>query len=254
MRLARFPQCPTTQSMRAPELQPHNRAYRRLQRAQIRLFPRGFRRRTRPVTARSELLDENRHRYGPDEHHLVGLYLCSLQGILGTSRPRHYNMLLDENGVTCVHPTPHLLFFADCLCGLQNRWNRDALARTLPHICAPRALHLRPDLLPRQELFPTAPNVVENWTGVADWILICVSFQSATSQGSSSSDLRSQTGLFSSTVAPFITNSYPPLQQHPHTTGQSLVPLISQQLSDTSSNDTSRILNTYIGSSGLRFL
>jgi eukaryotic translation initiation factor 2C len=38
-------------------------------------------------------------------------YLCSHQGILGTSRPAHYNVLLDENNFTCVHRRRPPMFF-----------------------------------------------------------------------------------------------------------------------------------------------
>ncbi|KAI9449818.1 hypothetical protein BJY52DRAFT_223404 [Lactarius psammicola] len=71
---------------------------------------------------------------------------------------------------------------------------------------------------------------VENWKGVADRILIF-------------------TGLFSSTVATFIAISYPNLQQDPNIITQSLLAQISQQLSNTTSNDTSGISNTSIRSS-----
>ena len=37
-------------------------------------------------------------------------YLCSHQGILGTSKPAHYNVLLDENGFTCVPRHPPTFF------------------------------------------------------------------------------------------------------------------------------------------------
>ena len=61
--------------------------------------------------------------------------------------------------------------------------------------------------------------------------------------------LVSQTGLFSSTVATFIAISYQSLQQDPHIITQSLLAQISQQLSNTSSSDTSGILNTSIRNS-----
>src|ERR1700761_5395878 len=61
--------------------------------------------------------------------------------------------------------------------------------------------------------------------------------------------LFSQTGLFSSTVATFIAISYQSLQQDPHIITQSLLAQISQQLSNTSSSDTSGILNTSIRNS-----
>ena len=90
---------------------------------------------------------------------------------------------------------------------------------------------------------------VENWTGVADRILIFVRFQTAPSPGIVIFLLASQTGLFSSTVATFIAISYPSLQQDPHIITQSLLAQISQQLSNTSSNDTGGVLNTSIQSS-----
>ncbi|KAH8991224.1 hypothetical protein EDB92DRAFT_1798399, partial [Lactarius akahatsu] len=60
---------------------------------------------------------------------------------------------------------------------------------------------------------------VENWKGGADSILVF-------------------TGLFSSTVATFITISYPNLQQDPNVTTQSLLAQISRQLSDATNNGT----------------
>ncbi|KAI9439583.1 hypothetical protein H4582DRAFT_1850754 [Lactarius indigo] len=60
--------------------------------------------------------------------------------------------------------------------------------------------------------------IVEDWKGAADNALIF-------------------TGVFSSTVATFITMSYPKLQQDPNVITQSLLAQISQQLSTT--NDTS---------------
>ncbi|KAI9434959.1 hypothetical protein H4582DRAFT_2173490 [Lactarius indigo] len=58
---------------------------------------------------------------------------------------------------------------------------------------------------------------VENWKGGADSILVF-------------------TGLFSSTVATFITISYPNMQQDPNVTTQSLLTQISQQLSNITNN------------------
>ncbi|KAH9013845.1 hypothetical protein EDB85DRAFT_2215855, partial [Lactarius pseudohatsudake] len=60
---------------------------------------------------------------------------------------------------------------------------------------------------------------VENWKGGADSILVF-------------------TGLFSSTVATFITISYPNLQQDPNVTTQSLLAQISRQLSNATNNGT----------------
>jgi hypothetical protein len=60
--------------------------------------------------------------------------------------------------------------------------------------------------------------------------------------------LTSQTGLFSSTVATFITISYQSLQQDPHIITQTLLAQISQQLSNTTNSDTSGFLNTSIRS------
>ncbi|KAF8261492.1 hypothetical protein EI94DRAFT_1606578, partial [Lactarius quietus] len=59
--------------------------------------------------------------------------------------------------------------------------------------------------------------IVENWKGGADGILVF-------------------TGLFSSTVATFISISYPKLQQDPNVTTQSLLKEISQQLSNSNTN------------------
>ncbi|KAH9015661.1 hypothetical protein EDB85DRAFT_1875622, partial [Lactarius pseudohatsudake] len=58
---------------------------------------------------------------------------------------------------------------------------------------------------------------VENWKGGADSILVF-------------------TGLFSSTVATFISMSYPNLQQDPNFTTQSILAQISQQLSNVTNN------------------
>ncbi|KAH9054978.1 hypothetical protein EDB87DRAFT_1688618 [Lactarius vividus] len=58
---------------------------------------------------------------------------------------------------------------------------------------------------------------VENWKGSADSILVF-------------------TGLFSSTVATFISMSYPNLQQDPNFTTQSILAQISQQLSNLTNN------------------
>ncbi|KAH9970612.1 hypothetical protein BGW80DRAFT_1446937 [Lactifluus volemus] len=41
-------------------------------------------------------------------------YLLSHSGILGTSRPAHYNLLLDENEFTLSRPSPHSVRDADC--------------------------------------------------------------------------------------------------------------------------------------------
>ena len=87
---------------------------------------------------------------------------------------------------------------------------------------------------------------VENWTGVADRILIFVRFETALSLAISVVILTSQTGLFSSTVATFISISYQSLQQDPHIITQSLLAQISQQLSNTTSSDTNGFLNISI--------
>ncbi|KAF8268494.1 hypothetical protein EI94DRAFT_1577632, partial [Lactarius quietus] len=71
---------------------------------------------------------------------------------------------------------------------------------------------------------------VENWTGVADRILIFA-------------------GLFSCMVATFIAISYPSLQQNPDIITQSLLAQISQQLSNISNDVPSGISNTPILSS-----
>jgi hypothetical protein len=83
--------------LHATQLQPYHHAHCCWQRAQIRLFPRGLRRRMRPATSQPELSAGNCHRYGPVEW---DLYLCSHQGILGTNKRAHYNILLDENNFT----------------------------------------------------------------------------------------------------------------------------------------------------------
>jgi eukaryotic translation initiation factor 2C len=54
-------------------------------------------------------------------------YLCSHQEILDTSKPAHYNVLLEENNFTCVHRFPLHSFFAEFSCGPQDRWNIIAL-------------------------------------------------------------------------------------------------------------------------------
>ncbi|KAF8257179.1 hypothetical protein EI94DRAFT_1633304 [Lactarius quietus] len=74
--------------------------------------------------------------------------------------------------------------------------------------------------------------IVENWKGGADGILVF-------------------TGLFSSTVATFISISYPKLQQDPNVTTQSLLKEISQQLSNsnTNTNGSSPIASPSIQSS-----
>ncbi|KAF8258489.1 hypothetical protein EI94DRAFT_1815242 [Lactarius quietus] len=68
---------------------------------------------------------------------------------------------------------------------------------------------------------------VESWKGGADGILVF-------------------TGLFASTVATFITMSYPNLRQD---TTQSLLTEISQQLSNANSNGTINVANTINGAS-----
>ncbi|KAH8983796.1 hypothetical protein EDB86DRAFT_3050046, partial [Lactarius hatsudake] len=71
---------------------------------------------------------------------------------------------------------------------------------------------------------------VENWKAVADKTLIF-------------------TGLFSATVAIFITISYPNLQQDPNIVTQFLLAQISQQLSNATVNDAGGVSNTSIPSS-----
>jgi hypothetical protein len=48
------------------------------------------------------------------------LYLCSHQGILGTSKSAHYNVQLNENSFTCVHCLHLCSFFTVFSSGLQN--------------------------------------------------------------------------------------------------------------------------------------
>ncbi|KAH9173715.1 hypothetical protein EDB89DRAFT_1849707, partial [Lactarius sanguifluus] len=72
---------------------------------------------------------------------------------------------------------------------------------------------------------------VDNWNGQANGILVFVRFRSQR-LSLIYSPLAFQTGLFSSTVATFITISYQNLQQDPNIITQSLLAQISQQLSN----------------------
>jgi hypothetical protein len=141
--------------LHATQLQPYHHAHCCWQRAQIRLFPRGLRRRMRPATSQPELSAGNCHRYGPVEW---DLYLCSHQGILGTNKRAHYNILLDENNFTCAHrrQLSHF-FFADLFCGLQDWWNSIIVIRSLPRLRALHTLRLytRTRLCKQQSLSPS---------------------------------------------------------------------------------------------------
>ncbi|KAH9054983.1 hypothetical protein EDB87DRAFT_1567813, partial [Lactarius vividus] len=72
---------------------------------------------------------------------------------------------------------------------------------------------------------------VDNWNGQANGILVFVRFRSQR-LSLIYSPPTFQTGLFSSTVATFITISYQNLQQDPNIITQSLLAQISQQLSN----------------------
>jgi hypothetical protein len=103
---------PTPRCLRATELQPDHHAHRCRQRAQIRLFPRSHRRRRRPATAQPKCPPGTVIDTVVTSPVEWDFYLCSHQGILGTSKPAHYNVLLDENNFTCVYHPQLAHFFS----------------------------------------------------------------------------------------------------------------------------------------------